>query len=261
MKITVIGAGNMGGAIARGLSGTDMEVVVTAAHESSLERLASTCAANVSTSTDNTSAVRGADIIILAVKPWLIADVLRQIAPAVAFRSQTIVSLAAGVTLADMDEIMDSYSTDRVLMRAIPNTALTVGKSVTFICGNANATPEKTAAVESLFRRMGTVEITDEAHLAAYTALCSCGIAYAMRYVRACVNGAVELGIPPAKATRLAAQTMAGAIALLEHGGGHPEQEIDKVTTPGGLTIRGLNAMEAHGFTTAVIEGLKSSMP
>ena len=95
--------------------------------------------------------------------------------------------------------------------------------------------------------------------MGAATALCSCGIAYAMRYVRAATEGGVELGIYPHKAKEYVLATLRGAVELLEATGNNPEVEIDKVTTPGGITIKGLNAMEAHGFTTAVIEGLKAS--
>lgn len=106
---------------------------------------------------------------------------------------------------------------------------------------------------------MGHAAVISEQLMPAATSLCSCGIAFAMRYVRAATEGGVELGIYPDKAKQYVLQTLRGAVELLESTGNNPEAEIDKVTTPGGITIKGLNAMEAHGFSNAVIQGLKSS--
>ena len=167
-------------------------------------------------------------------------------------------SLAAGVSLSDIDAMLHRYSSSRTLFRAIPNTAMLVGSSMTFLCSD-NATPQQVDMVKSIFDALGTAAVIDERLMGAATALCSCGIAYAMRYVRAATEGGVELGIYPHKAKEYVLATLRGAVELLEATGNNPEVEIDKVTTPGGITIKGLNAMEAHGFTTAVIEGLKAS--
>ena len=113
--------------------------------------------------------------------------------------------------------------------------------------------------VKDLFSGIGDVMVITEKKLPAYMALSSCGIAYAMRYVRAAMEGGIELGIPAPIAQKVVLQTMLGAIELLKDGA-HPESEIDKVTTPGGFTIKGLNTMERYGFTTSVIEGLKASV-
>jgi pyrroline-5-carboxylate reductase len=113
--------------------------------------------------------------------------------------------------------------------------------------------------VKTVFDAMGQSAVIEERQMTAATALCSCGIAFAMRYVRAATEGGVELGIYAHQAKDYVLQTLRGAVELLEATGNHPEAEIDRVTTPGGITIRGLNAMEAHGFTNAVIQGLKAS--
>ncbi|MDE7407422.1 MAG: pyrroline-5-carboxylate reductase, partial [Muribaculaceae bacterium] len=138
----------------------------------------------------------------------------------------------------------------------MPNTAMVLRQSMTFIV-EANGT-----AVEAtrLFSHLGSVFTIPERLLPGATALASCGIAYAMRYVRAATEGGVELGFKASEAQAIIAQTLKGAVALLGVEGAHPETEIDKVTTPGGLTIRGLNAMEHNGFTSAVIAGLKASL-
>jgi pyrroline-5-carboxylate reductase len=129
---------------------------------------------------------------------------------------------------------------------------------MTFLCAR-NASQEQIEAVKSIFDNLGATMVIEERLMGAGMALASCGIAYAMRYVRAAMEGGVEMGMYPNDAKNIVLQTLKGAVALLEATGNHPEAEIDKVTTPGGVTIKGLNAMEANGFTNAVIEGLKNS--
>ena len=110
-----------------------------------------------------------------------------------------------------------------------------------------------------IFQELGDAMLVEERLMGAGMALASCGIAYAMRYIRAATEGGVELGMYARDAQRIVQQTLRGAVELLEATGGHPEEEIDKVTTPGGITIRGLNAMEQNGFSNSVIQGLKAS--
>ena len=121
-----------------------------------------------------------------------------------------------------------------------------------------DATTEETQTISNIFDELGGSIITEEKLLGAGTTLASCGIAYAMRYVRAAAEGGVELGFKAKDATKIVLQTMEGAVKLLQATGEHPEAAIDKVTTPGGVTIKGLNAMEHYGFSNAVIEGLKA---
>lgn len=261
MKIAVIGGGNMGSAIVRGLaaSGTfpTSDITIASPRQATLDAVASQ-APGITTTTDNCAAIKGADIIVLAVKPWVLPAVLEEIAPRVAFREQILVSLAAAVTLADIGEMLHRYSTDRTIFRAMPNTAMSVGQSMTFLAHDG-AIPVQVEAVVSVFDRLGSTAVIEERLMGAATALCSCGIAYAMRYVRAATQGAVELGFYPTKSRDYIIATLKGAVALLEATGANPEVEIDKVTTPGGLTIKGLNAMEAAGFSNSVIAGLKAS--
>ncbi len=265
MKITVIGAGNMGGAIVRGLVAQNAvaaeNITVTAAHASTLDKLKKACGQGLNTTTDNAEAVAGADVIILAVKPWLLLCVLEEIAPRIAFREQVIVSVAAGVSLSQIDSTLQRYSSDRVIFRAIPNTAISVAASTTLLCRGDNATDKELELVNAVFKPLGTVVELPESRLNAAMAVTSCGIAYVMRFVRATVEGAVELGLSPDQALGLCIDTLAGTSALLGKNGSHPEAEIDKVTTPGGLTIRGLNAMEEAGFSQSVIKGLRASLP
>lgn len=260
MKLAIIGTGNMGGAIARGLiaSGTwqAADLICTAKSDSGIARIQAALPGVLATR-DNRLAASEADIVLLAVKPWLIGEVIEGIRPVLDFNRQLIVSVAAGISLQEM-ELLLAAPEPPALFRAIPNTAVEVLDGVTFIC-RKNATDEQTTQVHDLFTALGYTMVTDEQHLAAGTALASCGIAFAMRYIRAAMEGGVELGFRPEEAARIVEHTVHGAASLLLQSGMHPEIAIDKVTTAGGITIKGLNAMERSGFTAAIIAGLKAS--
>lgn len=251
----------MGGAIARGIARSTMSSVQAITVSSpnrhgELDALAREFHL-ISTTTDNCTAASGADIVIVAVKPWLLDEVMREITPAVDFSRQMLVSIVAGVPLAHLAEFAPQ-GVQPAVFRLIPNTAIAVGESMTFMA-TYGASAEQVAAVSDIFSQMGKVMLVEERLMAAGTAIASCGIAYVMRYVRAATEGGVQLGMRADDAKAAMLQTLIGAARLLEASGNHPEAEIDKVTTPGGLTIRGLNAMESHGFTTAVIQGLIAS--
>ena len=259
MKLAIIGTGNMGGAIARGLidSGTweAGNISCTVKTAAGLARIQASLP-GVQATTDNRQAASMADIILLAVKPWLMAEVIEEIRPALDSSRHIIISVAAGISLQQMEQLL-AVPKCPALFRGMPNTAVAVRDGVTFIC-QQNATEEQTALVNSLFAALGYTVVTDEQHLAAGTALASCGIAFAMRYIRAAMEGGVELGFRPEEAARIVEHTVHGAASLLLQSGMHPEEAIDQVTTAGGITIRGLNAMERSGFTAAVIDGLKA---
>ena len=257
MKITVIGGGAMGGALAEGFvksgafSATD--ITVTACHEATLDRFRQL---GCNATTDNAEAVKGADVVILAVKPWLVKQVVDGIMPSLDYAAQAVVSVAAGVSGKDLEAMfVREDGTCSSIFIAMPNIAAALGCSMTFIV-SVNGDKESTESIENLFSHVGSTMLIEERLLPAGTALASCGIAYAMRYVRASTEGGVQLGFKAAAARDIVLQTVKGAVALLQESGGHPEAEIDKVTTPGGITIRGLNAMERAGFTNAVIRGL-----
>lgn len=260
MKITIIGGGNMGGAIARGLCRSGFaapgDITVTAATRKTLDRLADFCA-GMQVTTDNVKAVKGADMVILAVKPWIAGEVARQIAPEIT-GSESILSLVSGLDFKQMKEWFGAGGKEPALFRVMPNTAIEIGRSMTLIA-SCQASQEQEETVGKVFESLGAVLFIEERLMAAGAALCSCGTAFALRYIRAAMEGGVEMGFYPGQAKEIVARTVEGAAALLLANGTHPEEEIDKVTTPGGVTIRGLNEMEAAGFTSAVIRGLKAA--
>lgn len=211
-----------------------------------------------SVTTDNKTAAEGADIVVIAVKPWLVEQVVNELKPVLNYTRQTIITVAAGISGSQFTAWLKKDDAVPQTFIVIPNTAIAVLASMTFIVP-VNATADTTAIVKALFDNVGQTMVTDERHLSAGMTLASCGIAYAMRYVRAAAEGGVELGFKADMAKDIVLQTMKGAVELLQANGNHPEAEIDKVCTPGGLTIRGLNEMEHAGFTSAVIRGLKAA--
>lgn len=258
MKAAFIGTGNIGGAVARGLISKNIlaagDVTCCDIMTGSLERMQLSCP-GIKTTTGSREAVKGADCIVLAVKPWAVESTLADFKDLLDLKKQNLIVIAAGITFSMLSEWLGS---DATLFRVIPNTAIAVGSSMTFVSA-LNASEERTAKVVEMFDALGSAMLIPEDKMSAGTALASCGIAYAMRYVRAATEGGVELGFPAKDAQRIVMNTMKGAVDLLAATGANPEEEIDKVTTPGGITIKGLNKMEEQGFSNAVIAGLKAS--
>ena len=259
MKTAVIGAGAMGGALAEALlkySGLAAgDIAIADPNPLALRRFE---ASGASVTCENDAAAMGADLLFVVVKPWLVEGVGKQLKDVIDYQKTTLVVIAAGVPSADILQWMQKIDgSTPTLFLAIPNTAIAVGESMTFLVPPKGETA-KQAMLLDLFNKMGSAMLVDEAHLAAGTSIASCGIAYALRYVRAATEGSVELGFPAKDALKIVIQTVSGAVSLLAANGTHPEEEIDKVTTPGGVSIRGLNVMEREGFTNAVIQGLKA---
>lgn len=249
----------MGGAMADGFikSGAVKPADISVANPTA-QKLEHFALQGASVTTDNKTAADGADIIVIAVKPWLVEQVVNELKPVLNYTRQTVITVAAGISGSQFTAWLKKDDTVPQTFIVIPNTAIAVLASMTFIVP-VNATADTTATIKALFDSVGQAMVTDERHLGAGMTLASCGIAYAMRYVRAAAEGGVELGFKADMAKDIVLQTMKGAVELLQANGNHPEAEIDKVCTPGGLTIRGLNEMEHAGFTSAVIRGLKAA--
>ena len=256
MKIALIGAGNMGGATALGLAAAlpQAAITVTAKHAATLEKFA---ARGIRTSLDNVAAARDAEVVVLAVKPWLAQGVLDELRPVLP--GKVLVSFVAGVPSSELMSWLEGCDVSGAYT-VIPNLAIEVGQSMTFI-HELRGSADTLATVCSLFDAVGRTAVVDEKRLGAGMMLASCGTAFALRYVRASAEGGVELGLYPQEALAAVLQTVRGAADLLEAHGTHPEAEIDRVTTPGGITIKGLNAMEEAGFSAAVVAGLKAWKP
>ncbi len=258
MKLAVIGAGAMGGAVIEGLVKSGFPTEDISVSDPSEQVLAKIKSLGVAASTDNNAVIGGADMIMVFVKPWIVKDVLEEIKGNIDRNRQTLAVIAAGVSSKDLVEWLDTGSGIPRTAIVIPNTAASTLQAMTFIAP-VTATGDSLAIIADTFGRLGSTMIVEERQLAAGTTLASCGIAYALRYIRAAVEGGVELGFRADVAQKIVVQTVKGAASLLAEGS-HPESEIDKVTTPGGVTIKGLNEMERAGFSAAVVRGLKAGL-
>lgn len=255
-KIAIIGGGNLGTAIAEGLISSGFvqpqHIIVTKRNTATLKPLEEK---GILVSNNNIEAVKYADWVILAVKPFQVKEILAQLQPYLDAKRHVLISVITGVWVKDMQEVVGS---DFTLFRAMPNTAIAIRESITCISKhNASATQEQ--YVKDLFDQLGKTVVIEEKLMDAATVLGACGTAYAMRYIRANIQGGIEIGFDAATASLIAAQTVKGAAELLLTRHTHPEQEIDKVTTPKGCTIAGLNEMEHQGFSSSLIKGVVTS--
>ncbi len=254
-KLAIIGGGNLGSAIATGILNKGLvkpsQLTITRRRIKLLSQFADK---GVVVTDDNLMASQGARVVFLAVKPYQIKNVIQEIAPSLT-ADMIVISLATGVS---SEQIKAYCGIDLPVFRAMPNTAIEIGESMTCI-SSYQATPQQEELVLTLFEQMGQAIIVPEELMAASTVLAACGIAFAMRFIRAATQGGVEIGFGSRLALQIAAQTVKGAADLLIQKGNHPEDEIDKVTTPRGVTISGLNEMEHQGFSSSLIKGLLTS--
>lgn len=254
-KIAIIGAGNLGIAIAEGLIKKNTfraeQIIATRNNLTQLQHLEKL---SVTITNDNQFAVKEADYILLCVKPFKVEEVLQKLKDDFT-SAKTLISVATGVSLNTYENIIGK---DINIFRAMPNTAAAVEESITCICGNTK--DEKVSnEVKTIFDTIGDSIFINEELMNAATVVGACGIAYVLRFIRAMIQGGIEIGFDAQTATKIVAQTVKGASELLIENGLHPEQEIDKVTTPKGCTIAGLNEMEHQGFSSALIKGIKTS--
>ncbi len=255
-KIAIIGGGNLGAAIADGLIMSEfsrpVEISITRRNLAPLSRFAERgCMVH----SDNKKAVREAEVVILAVKPYNYADIIKEIKPLLNPKKHIVVSVITGVWV---EQLQKAIGKPVPVIRAMPNTAIAIQQSMTCL-SFAGATKVQIDYIQELFGQLGKTVLIDEKLMDAATVLGACGTAYAMRYIRANIQGGIEIGFDAATASLIAAQTIKGAADLLLEKGTHPEQEIDKVTTPKGCTIAGLNEMEHQGFSSSLIRGLVAS--
>ena len=180
---------------------------------------------------------------------------LREIKPALQEGKHCLISVVTGVSLAEMAEVTGEGVS---LFRAMPNTAIAIRESMTCLA-TENASKHEQDFVLALFDRLGKTVLINEEYMQAATVLAACGVAYSLRYIRAASQGGIEIGFDAQTAQLIAAQTVKGSASLLLEQGRHPEKEIDKVTTPMGCTIAGLNEMEHQGFSSALIKGILTS--
>ena len=258
MKIAIIGVGNLGYSIAVGILSQKKEInckslYLTKRNTASLSHLESVSLAK--TTSDNRRAVKYSNVIILAVQPAQLIEVLTEVSDLIDPKRHTVISVATGRKIAEIEALIK----DEVpVIRCMPNTAISVGQSMTCISAN-EAGKANIHIAKSIFNALGETMCIEERLMQAATVICASGIAFWMRLIRATTQGAVQLGFHSEEAQKLSMQTCLGAASLLIDSQSHPEQEIDKVTTPSGCTIEGLNEMEHQGLSSSIIKGLVTS--
>lgn len=253
-KIAILGAGNLGYSIAKGLIMSGLiskdKLILT---EKSPARLSALVADGFNATENNITAVKSSDLIMLVVKPFQIDELLLEIKDYIA--GKVLVSCVTGVQSSHIYNLLESKPT---LFRVMPNTGIAIQESMSCI-SSFNETPEQKELIKKIFSQLGQVLFIPEDQMPAATALAGCGIAFALRFIRAAIQAGVEIGFSSEDAKLMAAQITKGAAQLILLNNTHPEAEIDKVTTPKGITITGLNEMEHSGFSSSIIKGLLAS--
>lgn len=254
MKIAILGTGNLGESIAKGIIDQHLASVLwlTKRHTGAIEQYLSH--KTVSVTSDNIKAVENAEILIFSLQPNHQEKVLEQVKPFLETK-HTIISTAAGFSI---DKIESIVGKEHSIILAMPNTAISVGKSMT--CLSSNTLGEsRVELVKKIFSSLGHTMLIPENQMQAATVVCASGIAFWMRLIRATTQAAIQLGFDATEAQELAIYTCEGSAKLLIENGLHPEQEIDHVTTPKGCTIEGLNEMEHSGLSSSLIKGMVAS--
>ena len=255
-KIAIIGGGNLGGAIAEGLIKSQFvsseQITITRRNLGAINHLK---ALGVTLTSENDTAIKNSDVIIVALKPYNVKEVLEGVKQHFDPSRHILISVVTGIFLKDLTAIIDGGVP---VFRAMPNTAIAIQESVTCLC-QTGASEEQIKYVTEIFNQLGITIPIDEKLMDAATVLGACGIAYALRFIRAATQGGIEIGFDAKTANLIASQTVKGAAELLLKLNRHPEEEIDKVTTPKGCTIVGLNEMEHRGFSSSLIKGIGAS--
>lgn len=254
MTIGIVGCGNLGFSLLNGIISNDSGVKIIASKRS-LGELADLKIPNTTFTTSNAELIKQSDIIIIALKPYNVLNFLKENKQFFDSTKHSIVSVATGITTIEMAEVIGD---EMDIFRAMPNTAASVNESITAI-SIKNDSLNRASNIQELFDTMGQTIIIDEALMESATILGACGIAYVLRFMRAMIQGGIEVGFDAKTATKIVSQTVKGAAQLIIQNGTHPEEEIDKVTTPKGCTIVGLNEMEHSGFSSALIKGIVTS--
>ncbi len=255
-KIAILGGGNLGQAIALGLLSTGQytphHITVTRRKMQDMSALADQ---GVRLTTDNREAVAASELILLCVQPKQLPALLEEIKGHLAIDRHVLVSTITGVDIAEIETVAGKGFP---IIRAMPNTAIAIRESMTCLA-TRTATHAQMDRVKAIFEVMGRTLVIEEELIAAATVLGASGIAFCLRYIRALAQGGIQMGFHAEEAQAIAVQTCRGAATLILEGGRHPEMEIDKVTTPQGCTIAGLNEMEHNGLSSAVIKGVVAS--
>jgi pyrroline-5-carboxylate reductase len=253
-SLAVLGTGKLGSILLRAYLKQGLfspkRVAASVRHEEKARALSRELGINVGTS--NRRAVQGANVILLAVKPQVVGDVLKEIRPALG-RKTLIISVAASVPTSYIEQ----RAGEKIpVVRAMPNTCSTVGCGMTGICSGAEATAEHLEIAKAMFSAVGRTVVVDEKNMDAVTGLSASGPAFAYIILESLAEAGVKVGLPRDVATLLAAQTMKGAASVVLETGDHPALLKDAVTTPAGCTIDGIMELEEGKLRVTLIKAV-----
>jgi pyrroline-5-carboxylate reductase len=260
-KLAVLGAGKLGGILLRAYLKQGLFVAkrVTATVKHGEKAAARTKQLCVAVTTDNRKTVKGADVILLAVKPQAVEEVLQEIAPEIGAQT-LLVSVAASVPTSYLEQQLAAASgrkhNEVPVVRAMPNTPAAVGCGMTAICRGAHAGPAHLEIARSMFDAVGRTVVLDEKHMDAVTGLSASGPAFAYIILESLAEAGVKVGLPRDVATLLAAQTMKGSASVVLETGDHPALLKDAVTTPAGCTIDGILELEEGKLRVTLIKAV-----
>jgi len=260
-KLAVLGAGKLGGILLRAYLKQGLfvssRVTSTVKHAEGAAALAKKL--GISVTTDNREAVKGADIILLTVKPQTVGEVLHQIAPEIGSKS-LVLSVAASVPTGFVEQQLAAASGGKhdkiAVVRAMPNTPAAVDCGMTGICGGTHAQTEHLEIARTMFDAVGRTIVVDQKHMDAVTGLSASGPAFAYIILESLAEAGVKVGLPRDVATLLAAQTMKGAASVVLETGDHPALLKDAVTTPAGCTIDGILELEEGKLRVTLIKAV-----
>jgi pyrroline-5-carboxylate reductase len=260
-KLAVLGAGKLGGILLRAYLKQGLfvsnQVTATVKHAERAAALAKEL--GIAVTTDNREAVKGADIVLLTIKPQTVAEVLEEIAPEIG-AGTLLVSVAASVSTGFVEEQFAAATggkCDEVpVVRAMPNTPAAVDCGMTAICGGTNATTDHLEIARIMFDAVGKTIVVDEKHMDAVTGLSASGPAFAYIILESLAEAGVKVGLPRDVATLLAAQTMKGSASVVLETGDHPALLKDAVTTPAGCTIDGILELEEGKLRVTLIKAV-----
>lgn len=257
LRIAVLGAGKMGGILLQAFLRSGLfaagQIAATVAHEVRAQALSQQFGLTVLT--DNRAAVRGADIVLLAVKPTQVLEVVREITPDLAANA-LLISVAASVKTSAIETAAGG---SHAVIRGMPNTPAALGAGVTALCRGRFVSDDQLALAQRIFATVGRVVVVDERHMDAVTGLSGSGPAFLYIIIEALAEAGVNVGLPREIATQLAAQTAYGAARMVLETGNHPALLKDEVTTPAGCTVDGILELEEGGLRVTLIKAVKRS--
>jgi pyrroline-5-carboxylate reductase len=255
MTIAIIGAGNIGQSIAKGLLASNLKIdkmYLTRRNTDSIQHFKSE---NIIITSDNDEAILNSELIFLCIQPQQFDSISKQLKSSFYNCNKTLVSIVAAKEISQLEKVVGKKLK---IVRAMPNTAISIAKSITCFCLNKQG-EKHLIEIEKILNNLGETLYVREELLQASTVICASGIAFWMRMIRATMQGAIQLGFESDEALKISVQTCLGAASILEKSNTHPETEIDKVTTPNGCTITGLNEMEHLGLNSVIIKGMMAS--